>query len=286
MVSKRSNKAYESPIRLVVSDLDGTLLNQYNEISSENLAAIKALEEKGIIFTFATGRLDGQAKIYVEQLALDTPIISCNGALIRSGLSHKILHLEYMSHEMAFKMVKFASEYGLDYMIYDTDEVFYPASSERVVAYTNYNAIAKRLNSSPVKITPIQLERDLDAIAGRVCKIYVHSDDADKIVACRAFVAAETNLIAVSSMDNNLDIAPPRQTKGNAVLWLAKHYGLQREEICVFGDNDNDASMIFEAGLSFAMRNGTAMAKAAADFIAPSNNDSGVGRAIRQFILP
>lgn len=126
----------------------------------------------------------------------------------------------------------------------------------------------------------------MDSIAGRVCKIYLHSEESEKIVACREFVARETDLIAVSSMDNNLDIAPPRQTKGNAVLWLAKYYGLQREEICVFGDNDNDASMIFEAGLSFAMRNGTEMAKAAADYIAPSNNESGVGRAIRQFILP
>ncbi len=286
MTSKISRKAYESPIRLVVSDLDGTLLNQYNEISPENYDAIMALKEKGILFTFATGRLDCQAKIYIEQLALDTPVISCNGALIRTGLAHEILHLERMSRAMAIKMMHFADEFELDYMVYDTDEVFYPATSERVAAYLNYNALASRLNSKSVTITPIILQRDMDSIAGRVCKIYLHSEESEKIVACREFVARETDLIAVSSMDNNLDIAPPRQTKGNAVLWLAKYYGLQREEICVFGDNDNDASMIFEAGLSFAMRNGTEMAKAAADYIAPSNNESGVGRAIRQFILP
>ncbi len=274
------------PIRLVVSDLDGTLLNQYNEISQENFDAVMALKEAGILFTFATGRLDCQAKIYIEQLALESPVISCNGALIRSGLEHEIMHLELIDPALAAKMILFADNNGLDYMVYDTDEVFYPPQSERIIAYRNYNAIAERFNSKPCLVTEFDLKRDLEKISERVCKIYLHSEDSNLITASAEYAVKELDLLAVSSMPKNLDIAPPNQTKGNAIHWLAKHYGLQKEEICVFGDNDNDASMMYEAGISFAMQNGSEMAKLAADFMAPSNTVSGVARAIRQFILP
>lgn len=275
----------ERPIRLVVSDLDGTLLNQYNEISLDNYEAIMDLKAAGMIFTLATGRLDNQARLYFEQLELDTPIISCNGALIRTGLSGQILHLERMEPEMAMAMIRFADKNKIEYLVYDTDEVFYPIGSERISVYRNYNLLAERHGSKTCLITEIEMERDLASIAHRVCKIYLHSEDPKQISACRDFVKSRTNLLAVSSVENNLDIAPPKQTKGNAVNWVARYYGLQREEICVFGDNDNDASMLYEAGLSFAMQNGSEMAKKAADFVAPSNTASGVGRAIRQFLL-
>lgn len=277
---------YKSPIRLVVTDLDGTLLNQYNEIGADNIAAIHALQEAGIHFTFATGRLDCQTKIYIEELALDSPIISCNGALIRSGLTHEILHLERMAPEMVLRMVDFAIKLGMDFMVYDTDEVFYPPQSERVVVYEDYNILAAHYDSKPCQITKFDFVHHTAQIAERVCKIYLHSENPEKIVACREFAAAETNLIAVSSMFNNLDIAPPMQTKGNAIKWLAKHYHLSKEQICVFGDNDNDVSMLSEAGLGFAMSNGSVLAKAAAHLLAPPNTVSGVARALRQFVLP
>ncbi len=281
----KTTRKSDRPIRLVVSDLDGTLLNQYNEISRDNYEAIMELKARGILFTIATGRLDNQARLYFEQLELDTPIISCNGALIRTGLSREILHLERMAPEMVMAMIHFVHENKIEYLLYDTDEVFYPVGSERISVYRNYNLMAERHSSQPCLITEIEMKRDLERVADRVCKIYLHSENPVLINACREFVKNHTNLLAVSSVENNLDIAPPRQTKGNAVNCLARHYGLQREEVCVFGDNDNDASMLYEAGLAFAMQNGSEMAKTAADFIAPSNTVSGVGRAIRQFLL-
>lgn len=273
-------------IKLVVSDLDGTLLDSYNRISPENKAAVFALREQGIRFTVATGRLDCMARIYFEELEIDEPVISCNGALIRTGLSHEIVHLQRMRPEMAEKIIRFSDELGLDYLVYDTDVVYYPPNSYRIQAYRDYNALARRYNSQECVTERFTIEADVAQVAHCACKIYLHSPQVEKIARTREFIARETDLIAVSSMDDNLDVAPPGQTKGGAVAWLADYYGITADEICVFGDNDNDVSMFEHAGLSFAMRDGTPLAHASASHIAESNDCSGVGRAIRQYILP
>ena len=70
-------------IKLVVSDLDGTLLNRTSRLDSNTVRAVKSLNEEGILFTFATGRIDLNTWHFAKQLNLQLPIISCNGALIR-----------------------------------------------------------------------------------------------------------------------------------------------------------------------------------------------------------
>lgn len=271
-------------IKLVVTDLDGTFLRTDNKLSEENYQAVQALRQAGIIFTFATGRLDKMTRVYSEKLQLNEPVISCNGALIRTGLSNEIKHLHYMQSDDVKKIVNKCEEIGLDYLVYDTDEVFYPQHSKRIQAYVDYNELAKEAGSIPCKTTVFS-EDELEGISKHTCKIYLHHEEPSRIAEIRNFIASDTKVMAVSSMDNNLDCAPENESKGQAVKFLMNYYGVHSEEVCVFGDNDNDVSMFKVAGFSFAMQNATKLAKENASELTASCNDNGFAQAVHKHIL-
>lgn len=86
-------------------------------------------------------------------------------------------------------------------------------------------------------------------------------------------------------MYNNLEINAEAATKGNALLWLADHLGIAREETMAFGDGENDISMLKAAGIGIAMGNASDQVKAAADEVTLTNEQAGVAAAIRTWIL-
>jgi hydroxymethylpyrimidine pyrophosphatase-like HAD family hydrolase len=88
-----------------------------------------------------------------------------------------------------------------------------------------------------------------------------------------------------TSLPFNLEAGAPGMDKGAALAWLCADLGLRADEVLACGDNDNDAGMLAFAGIGAAMENGTKAAKAAADFIVPSNDEDGVAFAIERFVL-
>ncbi len=273
-------------IRLVISDLDGTLLSDLNHVSAENRRAVDDLAEAGILFTIATGRMEPMMMEYVRQLSVNEPIISFNGALVREPASNTVVYHKTMQPEAASAMFAYCFSHKLDFLTYTDRVAYYQPYSERVEAFYDYNRLANRGGSTPVRLLPAETLVDENGqLKQEVLKIFVQSHDPDVLSEIAKIAARYPQLDCVSSMENSLDIMAANVSKGEGLRKLAEHYNLSMSQIAAFGDHDNDVPMLKEAGLSIAMSNGTDLCKSAAEHIAPNNNLDGFARMVRQFIL-
>ena len=116
-------------------------------------------------------------------------------------------------------------------------------------------------------------------------KINYFFNNQDERLRARKALEARGDVLVSSSFRNNLEINAMGADKGSALLRLANHLGIGRTETMAFGDGENDLSMIECAGFGVAMENGEEVVKAAADYITITNNEAGVAKAIRQFVL-
>lgn len=268
--------------KLVVSDMDGSLLNSHNQISEYNERMIQKAIQKGIIFVLATGRIYGSAKVFAKQLKLDTPIMACNGGIIRNSVSGEVLHKAPVDKD-AFKAVldfikttdTYCHFYGAD--IFYTKEIKLNSYEYSVwnKSLPKEDQILMKEIDDPYKI--IHLDD--------IYKIYIHVNENMK----RAYYANALNKISnitlTSSWFNNFEVCGHNVTKGNAVKQFAKGMNIRPDEIICIGDNLNDISMIDYAGLGVAMGNAEKAVRNAADVTTTSNDEDGVGRILEQYVL-
>ena len=119
-------------IKLFLSDLDGTLLNPFNRLNPDDVAAIRELRNDGIAFTFATGRSDSMCRCYAEALELDEAIASYNGAVIREGVAGKRVHVAYMDSDDVRRTLDFFLKQGIDFLFYDPESIYYQPGSRKI----------------------------------------------------------------------------------------------------------------------------------------------------------
>ncbi|WP_139356990.1 HAD family hydrolase, partial [Clostridium beijerinckii] len=142
-----------SDIKLVISDLDGTLLSSDGTLSVENLKAIKELQNAGILFSIASGRHDEMCKTYINQCNINIPTISSNGALIRNPVNSKVIYKNILDMNSAIKVLDFCKDRNLDYMAYTLDNVYFTKESNRIKKFYRYNTIAINNNINPMKLS-------------------------------------------------------------------------------------------------------------------------------------
>ena len=271
--------------RLVVSDMDGTLLDSRSMILPENARAIARLNSHGIAFTLATGRMDRMVRAYVRQLDVQLPIIACNGAVIRDCKTDEIIWQQVLPADQAMDMISWLQSHAYDYLCYTPDHVFFPAHSRRVGLFHRYNQMAAAAGSETVALYPIE-GREAEAVASGLIKILAVPDGQDSLAALSGSVSSMPGLDGVASMQDAYDIMASGVSKGNALVRLVTSLGLKLEEVVAVGDNDNDASMLTAAGLGIAMANATPRALAACQAVtAADHNHGGLAEAINKFII-
>lgn len=274
----------QSKIKLILSDLDGTLLSSNNLISKENLSVIHSLQKKHILFSIATGRSDNMCTSYIKDCNINIPIISNNGALIRNPITKEILYKNTINPKISLKIMDFCSKNNLDYMAYNTDKIYFTTNSTRINKFIDYNKIAKNNN-----ITPIDLyfynNNHLEIANEGVLKILLFSNTTKHITSVCNFIKEFPEISYVLSEKNALDISSIGTSKGTALNILSKYLNIKKSEICVFGDYTNDLSMFENAGISFAMKNSPDQVKSIATYITDSNNNFGVAKGINKILL-
>lgn len=280
------NKRHQvHPWQLVLCDLDGTMLDQFNEISPENLAAVAALREHRIGFSLATGRMDAMTRLYVRQLRVTLPIIACNGAVIRDCTTNELLGQTCIPADDVIALTDWLKRKDLDFLVYTPDSVYYLPESRRIDVMHQYNRQAKAAGQSLVPLHELNTRTQARIAPGAV-KILALIPDAAAMADLQAQLANHPGSAAVMSMDHAIDIMAAGVTKGNAMLQLARMIGVQPDQIVTLGDHDNDASMLRLSGLGIAMGNATPLAVAASRLQTLSHDQSGVADAIRRYVLP
>lgn len=228
------------------------------------------------------------AKYYADLIGINTPIIASNGAFIKNGYDDKPIYENSLPKDIAVEIYKIAKKYGLTIQFNSWDVLFMetPASEEHAYVIMNRDLPEKKR----VKfIVNERLDEAILSYEGNILKAGVieNSENKDKLWAAKEEIKDifRDKLHVVSSGDNNFEITLGSVSKGNAAAYLAKLLNISQEEVMCIGDSENDLSMINYAGIGVAMGNGLDIVKEAADYVTDTNDNSGVGKAIKHFVL-
>ena len=271
-------------IRMIVCDMDGTLLNSEKQISPGNRQAINRAREKGIYLSICSGRIPAMLPAYSLDLDIKGPLIAANGASVIDVQSETVHYQKPIERSACQALIDFAAPAELDLCILTDQGGWFSENSQRVQAFILYNEIAQKSGFSPIPLTYFAHGTQPE-LGGNILKILVYEIHPGDMALARTFLDDCPTLDYTSSDEGLLDICAPGVSKGNGLLRMMDLLGFSKEQVCVFGDFENDISMLKEAGLSFAMGNGTEGAKAAAMVETLSNDQDGVAAAIETYIL-
>ncbi|WZL71717.1 Cof-type HAD-IIB family hydrolase [Clostridiaceae bacterium 35-E11] len=270
--------------KLIVSDMDGTLLNSKSAVSEENKKALKMLLDKGIHVAIATGRIYTSAKVYAKYLDIVTPMIACNGALVRDLKDDTIIYESYLRKEDCLKVIDICRFYNVYFHYYTADTFYTEKLARSSLKYSEWNKTLKEEDQIDIQL----IEDAYEQIANSddpIYKIQLNSDDPTLLQNAKKELIKMDSIELSKSWHNNIEIMNKGVTKASAVEYLARSLGVKQEEIVCFGDNENDISMITYAGLGVAMGNAEDIVKQSADYVTATNDEDGVAKALKQFVL-
>ncbi|MDF2530724.1 MAG: family phosphatase [Clostridia bacterium] len=270
--------------KMLVTDMDYTLLNKDKNVSEGNKKALKAAIDKGVHVVVATGRIYTSALYYARLLGISTPIIASNGAIIREEHTDNTLYQCLLSEAAIKEMIRLTREKGLFCHFFGKDTIYTEKLvnvSTRYIEWNKYMA-----EKDQVKIRLLDRFEDMTECEKReIFKAVVVDDDNSKLQYIREEIL-KTDIVTVSqSLSDNIEVMHKEVSKGNAVAKLAEIYHIDRAEIITLGDNENDISMIEYAGLGVAMGNAVQLLKDRADYITADYMEDGVAQVIEKFIL-
>ncbi|MGE5629632.1 MAG: Cof-type HAD-IIB family hydrolase [Caulobacteraceae bacterium] len=279
-----------SSYKMLVLDMDFTLLNKNKEVSERNREAIRKAIDRGVHVVVATGRIYTSARIYARLLGVNTPIIASNGAIIREAVFESPLNTESTIYknllpvEAAREMIRLSHKYNIFCHLFTEDTIYAEKLVNISLRYTEWNKFLGKNDAVKVEIVEDMEKSVLDEKL-EVLKAVVVDQDSEKIQNVRNEIV-ETGIVSVSqSLKDNLEVMNKGVSKGSAVKMLAELYGIDRKEVIAIGDNENDVSMIEYAGLGIAMENADQCLKDVADYVTGHYERDGVAEAVEKFIL-
>lgn len=262
-------------VRLVVADVDGTLLTPGKILTPRARAAVQSVIQAGIAFTITSGRPPLGMRILIDALLLEHPISAFNGGLlVRPDLS--VMRERLIPFEVVPPVIDALSRGGLDVWMYT-------ATDWRVRSRHGPHVDREEWT---VKFPPRVVPAFSDAL-DRVVKIVGVSDDADAMARCVEHVQRifGQQVSAALSQPYYLDVTHPRANKGEVVGVLSELLSIPTRHIATIGDMPNDVLMFERSGTSIAMANSSADVQRAATFVTSSNTEEGFAQAMERFIL-
>jgi Cof subfamily protein (haloacid dehalogenase superfamily) len=262
-------------IRLLVSDVDGTLVTKDKVLTEAAIAAARSLDAAGIGLTLTSARPPRGMRMLIEPLDLRLPLGGFNGGLIVDR-DFNVLERHPIAPQVAQQAVRLVQEQGLDLWVYTEHDWLVTDPDGPHVARESWII---EIDPATRPITPADL--------AQAYKIVGVSDDHAKVAAAREHVVAQLGeaVSATSSAAHFLDITHPRANKGAVVQALSERLNLPQSHIATIGDMANDVLMFAQSGLSIAMGNATPEVQARATVVTASNEQDGFAQAVRRFIL-
>ncbi len=268
-------------IRLLVSDIDGTLVTGTKQLTPRALAAGRRLREAGIQLALVSSRPARGMDMFIVPLGLDTPRAGLNGGEILAPDGSVLAQLA-LDADVARRVVEALGEHGVEPWVFAAGDwlVLEKPGQQAGGAYAEKERRA-------VGIEPIAVP-DFEDHYHRIGKIM--GSTADYHLLERVEINLQTMLgdrvNAHRSQAYYLDVTHPDANKGNAALRLAELLGVPADEMACIGDMGNDIAMLDVAGLAIAMGNGTVEVREAAHYVTDSNEQEGWALAVEQLLLP
>lgn len=289
-------------IKLFVSDMDGTLLNENHVISDRTAKAVKELQASGVEFMIATGRGYNSAQVLTTAQGIECRMINLNGASIHD-IDGTLTDSNPLSSSTVQEIIEFLNHHDIDYAITTLNNYFisdFDSFVERISKFMNFDEEAESNSTSSSKevldddVTNAQLTAHYGDIQplknleltdeNPALKMMVFSHDMNELDAFRKQFNAYEDLDLTSSAADNIEITHINAQKGLAVEAYAKSQGYTMDEVATIGDSLNDRSMLQMAKYSYAMENAPEHIKKMAKYIAPANYNEGVTKVIEQIL--
>jgi Cof subfamily protein (haloacid dehalogenase superfamily) len=263
-------------IRLVIADVDGTLVTQEKLLTEEARAAARELRAAGVTLALTSGRPPRGMQMLIAPLKLEGQIAGFNGGVyVNPDMSVVATHR--LAPQAAAKALKLILDQGLDAWLYTPEDWFIRKSDAPHVAREAWTV------KFDAKLTP----SFSDELLGNAVKIVGVSDD--HVLVAQVEKASQEALgdqaSAARSQPYYLDITNPDANKGAVVTTLSKLLGIATGDIATIGDGQNDVLMFRKSGLSIAMGNASDDVKAQAKAVTASNEQEGFATAMRNFVL-
>lgn len=266
-------------IKLIVLDLDGTLITDQKELTQQTIDIIREAQEKRILVTIATGRAFELTKPYAEKLNIKIPLILNNGALIKHRNPESIITKHTLDDKTVDYFIDYANQHQLGYTFYAEDG-FYTNDPNRTAFYTTWN------ESHPdAQIKLIQDPTKEDLFTRSLYKMLIVIPDEDMMSQTYTRFKDHPDFHVTQSLNEFFDVLPKGINKGTALKQLMESYHLKPENVLVFGDNTNDLEIFKVAMHTVAMPNASEDLKAIAKTIAlDDNNNDGVAKTLKRFL--
>jgi Cof subfamily protein (haloacid dehalogenase superfamily) len=278
-------------IKLVLADVDGTLVTHEKVLTPRAIASVQALGRTGIAFAITSGRPPRGMQMFVEPLGLTTPLAAFNGGrFVHPDLS--LVEQRVLSRDAVEPVLAIIKAHGLDSWIYRGNDWFVRERHGPHVDREEWT----------VKFPPTVVPDFADKM-DEVVKVVGISDDLAAVAKCEADIVRQFSgnvickkttpqrdckasaVFAARSQPYYVDVTHPDANKGAVVIALGKMLKVAPSEVATLGDMPNDISMFAKSGLSIAMGQSSDEVKHAATHITTSSEDQGFANAIDRFIL-
>ena len=274
-------------IKLIASDMDGTLLNHNHKIPKENVELINYAKNQGIEFVVATGRAYYEALPALNEENINCDVISFNGGIVYDK-NGNIISITPMLPKDLYYTIEILKSFDISYQLYTKNTIYTKSIETDINAYIDlirsngYDPDVEHLRAEAQQkldvgyITEVEnIELYLNEKENPPIKIIAISNDISKLENAAKLLSENKNISVTSSGANNIEIMHKDATKGEALKEIAKIYGISLENTVAIGDNLNDQAMLDIVGYSVAMKNGNTILKEQAKYVTEKTNSEG-----------
>ena len=263
--------------KFAAADMDGTLLNDKNEITPYTIETIRQAAAQGLIFSICTGRPIQGVERYQKQLGIQGPVITYNGAMILDSADGHVLYKQELKADDARLILEAGLNYDTTMCIWSDNKLYGNKLNDRIQEY-----------SQATKVAPLLMPSIGELLTQGITKIlwYDEVSQIQQIEKELRSAAHFQNVTFCTSKPFYLEFFNSKVSKAAAIDRIGELYGFSPAETIAIGDGFNDLPMIRYAALGAAMSNAPDGVKQYADYItARTNNEDGVAEVLEKFVL-
>ncbi len=261
-------------VRLVVADVDGTLVTQDKILTPRAIEAVKKLHDASILFGITSGRPPRGMSMLIDPLEIAEPIAGFNGGVVvKPDLTP--ISKQLIPPEVAAEVMQSIVKHKLDIFLYTDRDWF----------VRNPNGPHVDREAWTVKFQPTVV-KDFDSLTDNVVKVTGVGDDLEAVARCEKDLQdwSAGRVSAARSQPYYLDVTNPKANKGEVVGMFSQICNIPPSEIATIGDMPNDVLMFKKSGVSIAMGNASPEVQKSATFVTASNEAEGFAKAMERLL--
>lgn len=262
-------------IKMVVTDLDDTLLSKTKEIDEEAVQLIRELEKRNVRFTFITGRPPYAIQRFAEKVKLTAPVVACNGAMLVDAETGFASEQTSMPLQPWAEILKEAKMQGHTILVF-------AGNTEYALQETVWT---KKRKEAGREVPLIELEEILER--NDIYKINIMEEQGESpFASLLPLIEEKRDSYSISLYGTSgCEVVAKEVNKETGLRKLCRLCDIEPEQVLAVGDNENDLQMIKAAGIGAAVANATETVKEIADYICENGYTKGVTEAIEKFVI-